>query len=419
MSRVMLVCPEPLGHGQPAGIGIRFLEIARVLRDDGHAITILSPDAGEVDGCTCAYINPETLLSVSEGSDVAVVQGHVANAFFLQAAAIPTVVDLYDPYIIENLHYYQERGAEVFQHDHFTLVSSLSRGDFFLCASETQRMFYLGALLAAGRLNPAAFEHDPDLHSLIAVAPFGVSSRVSGSPSLRVAEKEPETSRDRETRTLGASETRRPGDSLRILFGGIYDWYDPILAIEAVKLVANATLTFTHHPNPELTPQGKLAEAMEHVRRNAYGHVQFEPWAPYDQRAAFFSEFDLALLTFPRSVETDLSMRTRIYDYLWCGLPVVTSSAPGTDEILTRYRAGVVVTSDCPQAFAEAIRTAPRDGDFDRFVAEHQWDRTLAPLREFCRAPRIERTKDAFAMRPAIPERPVSILSRLKRRLRA
>ena len=32
MTRALLVCPEPLGHKQPAGVGIRFLEMARVLR---------------------------------------------------------------------------------------------------------------------------------------------------------------------------------------------------------------------------------------------------------------------------------------------------------------------------------------------------------------------------------------------------
>ena len=174
MSRVLLVCPEPLGHGQPAGVGIRFLEMARVLRDDGHAVTVLSPDSGAIDGCDADYINPETLLRHSSASDVAVVQGHVANAFFLQAKPIPTVVDLYDPFVIENLHYYAERGAEVFQHDHFTLMTSLVRGDFFLCASEAQRLFYLGMLLAVGRLSPAAFETDPRMESLIRVAPFGV-----------------------------------------------------------------------------------------------------------------------------------------------------------------------------------------------------------------------------------------------------
>ncbi|HET8796618.1 MAG TPA: hypothetical protein VFO89_02960, partial [Thermoanaerobaculia bacterium] len=308
MSRVMLVCPEPLGHGQPAGIGIRFTEIARVLRGDGHAITVLSPDAGKLEGCGADFIHPDSLLSTSTASDVAIVQGHVANAFFLQAHVLPTVVDLYDPYIVENLHYYAERGAEVFQHDHFTLLNSLARGDYFLCASEAQRQFYLGLLLACGRVNPQLFESDPRLESLLGIAPFGVQP--------------PRAPKERD---LAAPA---------ILFGGIYDWYDPIAAIEAVAIARQslpaATLTFTHHPNPDLTPQGKLAEAMEHARKKEYEFVRFEPWAPYAERAELFERFALALLTFPRSIETDLSMRTRVYDYLWCGLPIVTSSAPGT-----------------------------------------------------------------------------------------
>ncbi len=388
MSRVMLVCPEPLGHGQPAGVGIRFLEIARVLRADGHEVTMLAPD---VIGLT-----PESLLETSRSSDVAVVQGHVANAFFQHAETIPAVIDLYDPFIIENLHYFAERGAEVFQHDHATLMDSLVRGDFFLCASEAQRMFYLGALLACGRLNPELFEQDPELESLIAIAPFGV-------PAAR-----------------GRAEAR---PTLDVLFGGIYDWYDPITAIEAVALVPNATITFTHHPNPDLTPQGKLAEAMEHARRKQYGFVRFEPWAPYENRAEFFERFSMALITFPRSLETDLSMRTRIYDYLWCGLPIVSSSAPGTDEILARYDCGIVVDEDSPHAFADALQRVDRERmtrGARKFVAEHQWDRTLAPLRAFVREPRIERTKETFVKQSAIAERPpASILDRLKRRLRA
>ena len=404
MSRVLLVCPEPLGHGQPAGVGIRFLEIARVLRADGHAITILSPDTGTVDGCRALHLSAENLQAETPRHDVAVVQGHVATALF-SAPPIPTVVDLYDPFIIENLHYYRERGAEVFQHDHDALMTSLLRGDYFLCASEAQRLFYLGALLAAGRLNPMLFESDPGLESLIGIAPFGVQP----------------------ARALPAHDPGAPA----ILFGGIYDWYDPVAAIEAVALVRRsipaATLTFTRHPNPELTPQGKLAEAMDHVRKRGYEFVRFEPWAPYGERGAFFERFALALLTFPRSIETDLSMRTRVYDYLWCGLPVVTSAAPGTDELLARYHAGAVVASDTAADYASAITgiladpalyARMREGS-QQFVAGHQWDKTLGPLRAFCAAPRFEKTKEAFASRPAIAERPPSILHRLRRRLRA
>src|SRR5438552_9381235 len=157
MSRVLLVCPEPLGHGQPAGIGIRFLEMEKALRADGHTVMVLSLDGASYAGAT---ITPENIARCSSECDVAVVQGHAANDFFAHARPIPTVIDLYDPYIIENLHYYSSRGSEVFAHDHATLMGSLLRGDFFLCASETQRMFYLGLLLALGRLNPVSFEAD-------------------------------------------------------------------------------------------------------------------------------------------------------------------------------------------------------------------------------------------------------------------
>lgn len=393
MSRVLLVCPEPLGHGQPAGIGIRFLEIARVLRGDSHDVTILAPDTG---------LSFESIAAHSATHDVAIVQGHVANAFFQHASAIPTVIDLYDPFIVENLHYYSDRGEEVFRYDHATLMESLARGDFFLCASEAQRLFYLGLLLATGRLNPILFEKDPRLESLIGIAPFGVQ----------------------EPRSAKVRDLASPA----ILFGGIYDWYDPIVAIDAVAIVREslpgATLTFTMHPNPEITPQGKLAEAMAYAREKGYQFVRFEPWAPYEQRAEFFERFALALITFPRSIETDLSMRTRVYDYLWCGLPIVTSSAPGTDELLLRYGAGAVIDDN---GLATEILTILRDESrytsmtdgASRFVREHQWNRTLEPLRAFCRAPHIEKTKDAFASRPTLNDRPPTIFDRLKRRLRA
>jgi glycosyltransferase involved in cell wall biosynthesis len=388
VSRVLLVCPEPLGHGHPAGVGIRFLEMQKVLAADGHRVTLLSPP-----------IAPDALLQQSNDADVAVVQGHIANDFFAHARAIPTVVDLYDPFIVENLHYYESRGAEVFHHDHTTVLNSLQRGDFFLCASKSQRLFWLGMMLGAGRLNPLTFDSDPSLDSLIATAPFGVPP-----PRQRPAAAEP-----------------------RVLFGGIYDWYDPILAIDAIALaresLPSVSLTFNKHPNPSITPQGKTAEAMEYVKRKRYeAFIRFEPWFEYERRGEFFDRFAIALLTFPQSLETELSMRTRVYDFLWAGLPIVSSAAPGTDELLARYGCGVTVDSNSPRAFADAVlqtfaKQAALRTATQRFVAEHQWPEALKALREFCREPRIDANKDAFAVRMQIPERPASILERLKRRI--
>jgi len=386
VSRVLLVCPEPLGHGHPAGVGIRFLEMQKALAADGHQVTLLS-----------APIAAESLQSAE--ADVAVVQGHAANDFFAHARPMPTVVDLYDPFIIENLHYYESRGSEVFTHDHATLINALLRGDFFLCASQSQRLFWLGMMLAVGRLNPMAFESDPDLDALIAIAPFGV-------PPPR-------------------ERSRASGP--RVLFGGIYDWYDPIVSIDAIALARQAlpdiSLTFTKHPNPSVTPQGKTAAAMEHIKRRGFdAFIRFEPWFEYEGRAEFFDRFAIALLTFPQSLETQLSMRTRVYDYLWGGLPIVSSPAPETDAILERYGCGMIVESNAPRAIADTLlqafakQAAMRDAA-RRFVLEHQWPDALKPLLDFCRQPRADTNKEAFVARMQLPERPASILERLKRRI--
>jgi len=394
MSRVLLVCPEPLGHRQPAGIGIRFLEIANVLRAAGHSVEILSPDQG---------LTPENIARGTSESDVAVVQGHVVNDLFAHMKPLPVVVDLYDPFIVENLHYFNERGAEVFTHDHATLVSSLLKGDLFLCASEAQRLFYLGMMLAVGRVNPIAFDNDPHLDSLIRIAPFGVAP--------------------------GRALPSRASTAPEILFGGIYDWYDPILAMEAVAIarvkIPLLKLTFNTHPNPELTPQGRTAEAIKHARRKEYDFVRFEPWVAYDDRASFFDRFTIALMTFPQSIETDLAMRTRIYDYLWAGLPIITSSAPGTDELLERYRCGSIIRRDDPEAFASEIVSVLTDREryeammngTRSFVIHHQWERTLRPLVEFCANPVIDKQKSEFAASLHVPQQPPTILQRLKRRI--
>jgi glycosyltransferase involved in cell wall biosynthesis len=398
MTRVLLVCPEPLGHGHPAGVGIRFIEMARVLAADGHRITLMNPGGGAVEGAASAVVTPETIARATAEHDAAVVQGHIANELFAHGRPLPTDVDLYDPFIIENLHYYPERGSEVFQHDHATLVGALARGDFFLCASTAQRFFYLGLLLAVGRLNPVAFESDPHLDALIRIAPFGVQP----------------------------ARHRAPASGHNVLFGGIYDWYDPILAIDAIavarKSIPDVTLTFMKHPNPELTPQGKAAEATAYAAKRGFGEfIRFEPWTPYEARGEFFDRFSLALLTFPQSIETDLSMRTRVFDYLWGGLPVITNPAPGIDELLARYDAGMVVPSQAPEDVARAIVSAFERKEMSdgaaRFVEEHQWPRVLEPLRAFCRNPRFDAKKDAFAVRMQVPERPPSILDRLKRRI--
>lgn len=401
--RILLVCPEPLGHRHPAGVGIRFLEIASALRAEGHDVTVLSPDGGPVDGCTAVTISPESIAERSGESDAAIIQGHVANDFFAHAAKIPTVVDLYDPWIVENFHYHRSHGPEVFEHDRATLLRSIEAGDLFLCASNAQRLFYAGLFLATGRLTPASFDSDPELSRLIRIVPFGVPPPRSSLPS---------------------------GTGRRVLFGGIYDWYDPITAIESIAIarasIPDMTLTFTTHPNPGTTPQGQAAAARELVHAKGYGDfIHFEPWVAYRDRETYYDRFSMALITFPPSLETDLAMRTRIFDYLWAGLPVFTSPAPGTDEILLRYAAGSIIPSGRPEDFAEElVRIASDSTSYEamqrgaqRYASDHQWRPLLKPLLDFCRDPAQSLPATGGRQRNEPGRASRSVISRLRTRL--
>ena len=77
------------------------------------------------------------------------------------------VVDLYDPFHLEQLEQTREltapsaRRASIAARRVDVLNEQLRRGDFFLCASERQRDFWLGQLAALGRVNPATYDATP------------------------------------------------------------------------------------------------------------------------------------------------------------------------------------------------------------------------------------------------------------------
>ena len=403
MITVALLCPEPLGHGRPAGVGIRFLEFARLLRQEGHDVHVLSPDGGAVPGCTSWVISDESIRDVTRRADVALVQGHVINELLSHGEPIPLVADLYDPFIVENLHYWHERGDEVFVHDHATLLRTVRHCDFFLCSSPAQRFFWAGLMMAAGRLNPATYWDDPTLDELMAIVPFGV-------PPPREPRREP---------------------SSRVLFGGIYDWYRPELAIDAIAIarrtVPDVSLHFNVHPNSDTTPQSAARRARAYAAGlGLESVVQFDPWVGYGARGEYYDTFAAGLLTFPGSLETDLSMRTRVLDWIWAGLPVVSSSAEGTDRLLRRYEAGTVVESNDPGELAGALvefltdplRRAAVHESSRAFVEDYQWEVLARPLLDFCADPEVDPTKDRFlASDPGLGGRASGILDRIVRRI--
>lgn len=409
--RVGLLSSEPI---RPAcgGIGVRYLELARRLPGLGFDVVLTSPapiDATQACGLARDRIRTTAdggLVAAFEDRDVAVAQGQLANDLLAARPDLPVAIDLYDPWLVENLHYSSTLGYGPYRNDHATWVHQMARGDYFLCSSAEQRLFYLGFLLALGRVNPDRVADDPELGGLVGIVPFGVDLRLPPRRELL--------------------PPRRPGER-RLLFGGLYDWYDPWTAIDALGRLdlPGAALWFVRNPNPDSTPQRLFDAVEEEARRRGWWgeRVVAIDWVPAERRYDLLAEVDALVATHSPGLETDLAMRTRFLDALVAGCPTITSAGGAMARLIGERGAGWVVPAGDPVALADALRELLAGGaevsrrieNARELAAGFSWERALAPLVRFLSAPAIDPTKESFAFRPATQAPPDSLPRRLSR----
>lgn len=380
MTHVWLVCSEPI-RPHMAGIGIRYIEMARALRDTGFEVTLSAPIVDET-----AFADAEKLRLCGytaghrgqfAGAQALVVQGHLALDVLACRGNIPVVIDLYDPYLIENMAYSETLGPQVYLRDHESWRTQLSQGDFFLCASDVQRDYYLGFLTALGRLNPASTKNDPSLRQLIDTVSFGIPHQI---PDYR------------------AYLPPRKSGRYRLLFGGLYDWYDPWTLLKALDSAEfeHCCVIFVRNPNPESTPQNLFGEVRDWCDARGWGEdrVLFIDWVPWNRRFDLLRDVNVLIAPHVDSLETHFSMRTRFVESIAVGCPVVTSAGGAMDGMVREYKAGRVVTPQDVAGMREALRSYTTelsridDRHRSRFVKDHDWEKMIVPLVDFCRSPR-------------------------------
>jgi glycosyltransferase involved in cell wall biosynthesis len=359
---------------------------------------------------------PDALGAQADGHDWVLLHGHLGNHYLSQRDDLPVVVDLYDPFLVENLHYHRELGFEPYRTDHATWKLQLGRGDFFLCSSAEQRFFYLGWLGALGRLNPLALADDPTLGRLIAELPFGTP------------DGEPPTRSRRSELLAGVRE-----DAPVLYFGGIYDWYDPLVLLDALPSILErepeVVLVFVDHPHPEETPLSVAAAARKTADDRGWlgTTVRFESWRPYARRFELAQAADLAVVTHRPGLETDLSLRTRMVDLLWLGLPIVATAGGAMSRVIDAVGAGRTVAPRDPGGLAEAICGLLADGEAReraagagrRWAAARSWRQVARPLLDFAAAPFRDPYRDRFVeLAPLVGDAEEPLLNRARRTLR-
>lgn len=400
-SRFLVITHESVGE-RMAGPGIRYWEIARALGAHGVQVTLASPwpstrQASNVEVCEFSWEDSQSLLGLISRNDVVLANGPVfARVINILGKPLdkPSIVDVYYSPEIERvmLNLSHQRSATV------PLVSVLDelyaylhQGDLFLCATERQVDFWLGALMAVGRLNEDTLRNADSLDSLIKLVPLGL----------------PENPPSKDSHVLkGVVPGIGVNDKVIFWGGGIWDWTDPFSLLDALKITLKSrrdvrvVFAALHHYEKKIVPEMSVAgRLVEDIHRQDWlgKHVFFLDWIPYDARGAYLSDADVGVsLAFP-TLESRYAVRIRLMDYLWAGLPCVINVGDDTARILKEAKLAKFVVPGDSQGVSDALMSVLSDGKARERIAQeaypiiqqYSWLNVVKPILAFLRQPQL------------------------------
>ncbi len=387
MTRVLVVSAEPVAE-RMAGPAIRALELARAL--SAHCDVTLSapaPSEAPLPLLEAGLADFDALLEAFRGHDVVVAQQLPAQLLrHLRRLPARYVADLYNPLMIEVLEALDGSPGDraTGRRTALAVLAQCAAADFVICASEKQRDLWLGAMGVTGLLDVDAYRADPTYRSFIDVVPFGL----------------PEEPPRRGRRVL-KGVWPGIGDDDRVLLwgGGVWRWLDALTPIRAVERLRDegrrVHLVFQGIERPSLEPGTVPTSAGEAIgfarERGLEGScVHFHHgWVPYAERQDWLLDSDLGVSAHSDHLEARFSFRTRVLDYLWAGLPVVTSGGDSIAELVDRLGLGRTVPPGDVDAYAAACAELLDD---TASVAERvraatprlRWSEAAAPLVGYC-----------------------------------
>lgn len=402
------------------GPAIRYWELSKVL-SQYFDVTLAVPPFAQANSCP-EELSPSfkvrlcktksELETLARNTEVIVTLGANLTIYpFLTKLAKPLIVDMYIPFMLEDLYKYKERSLEdqflPFAGNRGSHTLQIRAADFIICASEKQKDFWLGWLAALGRINPYTYRDDPTLMNLITVLPFGLP----GQPPVH------------QKRVLkGVYQGIEAEDKIILWGGGLWNWLDPYTLIKAVGLIAannpQVKLFFMGIRDPHSASAYTEAaqEAMTLSRDLGLYNKQifFNEWVSYTERANYLLEADLGASLHLDHIETRFSFRTRLLDYIWAGLPILTTEGDTLSEEITKFQLGKVARiGDIEQVsqFLLELLNQPdfrqsHQSNFDQVRSRYQWEIIARPLIEFCKKPRQAADKPYLAQLP--PAAPLS-----------
>ncbi len=364
-----------------AGPGIRYWEMAHALERRGFQTILLSRHIEQgISSSGITFIGKasfrnfftwirRTDCSIQPGSPFAIL---ISLLFRKQI-----VFDQYDPVIFEFLERRTSSVSEMLGKSAMLLLWKIRQrlilrfGSGFLVANEKQKDFLIGQLTLLGYRNKL---------DSITVLPFGLAS-----------------AKPVKTHSVLRGKKIKDTDFLLVWGGGIWDWFDPFSLLNALAKISasrddiKAYFPGLKPPSPDSRKMAVVDEFLSEARRlgllDTTVFVNTE-WTSYADRGDYLLEADAGISLHRDSMETRFAFRTRILDYLWAGLPIITSKGDSWAEQVDARGLGITVSCGDPEAVIKAILTMANDSTFksrcrhhaEIVAGEYVWDRLLERL---------------------------------------
>jgi glycosyltransferase involved in cell wall biosynthesis len=280
------------------------------------------------------------------------------------------VLDQHGPHLLERQYQSAFRG---FEDNARAKRLALRHADYFSCAGELQRLYFLPWLMEAG------FALDDGRVCSIPI---------SLSPDL---------------------PTHEFSEEITFVYGGVFlPWQDPRPALLEVMAQLQqrqqGRLQFFGGKHPVYPIDTGVFEELR-VQLESHPRVRVQPMVAHADLIEAYRHAHVAIDLMMRNPERELAFTTRTVEYLWCGLPVIYNNYAELSPLIREYQAGWTLNptdhAALQQAVTEVFEQPDRMREYScnaqRLVRERlTWDRTIEPLNEICRTPTL-RPRDRAA----------------------
>lgn len=218
-----------------------------------------------------------------------------------------------------------------YSHDIIHYNKALKRGDFFLCANIPQKHMYMGVLSALGIINPYSYKKERVL-----LVPFGVESSLEidnpHNPYLDIGIKK--------------------DDFVLLWFGGLYPWFNIAPLLNTIQRLSNEHKNFKfvivggknpYNSNPDFIKQYTTTYDFVEVNGLLNKSVHFVDWVDFSDRINWYKNAGAVVSVNNVGEENIYSWRTRVMDYVWGEVPMITNGGDPLSDSLIENNAAVAL----------------------------------------------------------------------------